>query len=50
MTVVGAIPPGKVDWGFRPDKFTLGDLVRLGKRFDRLSMQPLGERDDFVVR
>src|SRR5580704_8967452 len=28
MNVVGAIPPGKVDWGFRPDKFTLGDLVR----------------------
>jgi len=28
MNVVGAIPPAKVDWGFRPDKFTLGDLVR----------------------
>ena len=28
MNVVGAIPPVKVDWGFRPDKFTLGDLVR----------------------
>lgn len=28
MNVVWAIPPGKVDWGFRPDKFTLGDLVR----------------------
>jgi hypothetical protein len=28
MNVVGAIPPNKVDWGFRPDKFTLGDLVR----------------------
>ncbi len=28
MNVVGAIPPDKVDWGFRPDKFTLGDLVR----------------------
>ena len=28
MNVVGAIPRGKVDCGFRPDKFTLGDLVR----------------------
>src|SRR5277367_4629269 len=28
MNVVGAIPPDKVDWGFRPDKFTLGDVVR----------------------
>jgi hypothetical protein len=28
MNIVGAIPPGKVDWGFHPDKFTLGDLVR----------------------
>ena len=28
MNVVRAIPPGKVDWGFCPDKFTLGDLVR----------------------
>ena len=28
MNVVRAIPPDRVDWGFRPDKFTLGDLVR----------------------
>jgi hypothetical protein len=28
MNVVRAIPSDKVDWGFRPDKFTLGDLVR----------------------
>jgi Zinc-binding dehydrogenase/DinB superfamily len=28
MNVVAAIPPDKVDWGFRPDKFALGDLVR----------------------
>jgi len=28
MNIVGAIPPGKVDWGFRLDKFTLGDVVR----------------------
>jgi uncharacterized damage-inducible protein DinB len=28
MNVVRAIPPGQVDWGFRPDKFTLGELVR----------------------
>src|ERR1700733_7711019 len=28
MNVVRAIPPGKVDWGFRPDKFTLGDVGR----------------------
>ncbi|MGA9526969.1 MAG: DinB family protein [Terriglobales bacterium] len=28
MNVVAAIPPDKVDWGFREGKFTLGDLVR----------------------
>jgi uncharacterized damage-inducible protein DinB len=28
MNVISAIPPDKVDWGFRPDKFSLGDLVR----------------------
>ena len=28
MRVVRSIPPEKVDWSFRPDKFTLGDLVR----------------------
>ena len=28
MRVVGAIPPDKVDWRFRADKFSLGDLVR----------------------
>jgi uncharacterized damage-inducible protein DinB len=28
MNVVRAIPPDKVDWRFREEKFTLGDLVR----------------------
>lgn len=28
MKVVRAIPPDKVDWRFRAEKFTLGDLVR----------------------
>jgi uncharacterized damage-inducible protein DinB len=28
MNVVRAIPPDKIDWRFRPDKFSLGDLVR----------------------
>jgi uncharacterized damage-inducible protein DinB len=28
MNVIAAIPPDKINWGFRPDKFTLGDLVR----------------------
>jgi len=28
MNVVRAIPPDKVDWRFRADKFSLGDLVR----------------------
>jgi uncharacterized damage-inducible protein DinB len=28
MNVVRVIPPDKVDWRFRDDKFTLGDLVR----------------------
>jgi uncharacterized damage-inducible protein DinB len=28
MNVIRAIPPDKVDWRFREDKFTLGDLVR----------------------
>jgi uncharacterized damage-inducible protein DinB len=28
MKVVRAIPPDRVDWQFRKDKFTLGDLVR----------------------
>lgn len=28
MNVVRSIPPGQVDWQFRPGKFTLGDLVR----------------------
>ena len=28
MHVVHAIPPDQVDWRFRADKFTLGDLVR----------------------
>ena len=28
MHVVRAIPPDQVDWRFRADKFTLGDLVR----------------------
>ena len=28
MRAVAAVPPDKIDWRFRPDKFTLGDLVR----------------------
>ncbi|HYL35037.1 MAG TPA: DinB family protein [Bryobacteraceae bacterium] len=28
MNVVRSIPPDRVDWEFRPGKFTLGDLVR----------------------
>lgn len=28
MNVVRAIPPDRVDWQFRKDKFSLGDLVR----------------------
>jgi uncharacterized damage-inducible protein DinB len=28
MNVVRAIPPDKVDWRFRAEKFTLGDVVR----------------------
>ena len=28
MKVVRCIPPEKVDWRFRDDKFTIGDLVR----------------------
>ena len=28
MNVIRAIPPDKIDWRFREDKFTLGDLVR----------------------
>jgi uncharacterized damage-inducible protein DinB len=28
MRVVRCIPPDKVDWSFRPGKFTLGDLAR----------------------
>jgi uncharacterized damage-inducible protein DinB len=28
MNVTRAIPPDKVDWRFRQDKFTLGDLAR----------------------
>jgi uncharacterized damage-inducible protein DinB len=28
MRVVSCIPPDKVDWTYRPGKFTLGDLMR----------------------
>ena len=28
MNVVHSIPPGQIDWQFRKDKFSLGDLVR----------------------
>jgi uncharacterized damage-inducible protein DinB len=28
MRVVRCIPPDKVDWSFRPGKFTIGDLAR----------------------
>ena len=28
MNVVRSIPPDKIDWQFRKDKFSLGDLVR----------------------
>ena len=28
MRVVKCIPPEKLDWSYRPDKFTLGDLLR----------------------
>ncbi|HTZ96405.1 MAG TPA: hypothetical protein VMB18_08420 [Terriglobales bacterium] len=28
MRVVRCIPPDKVDWSFRPGKFTVGDLAR----------------------
>lgn len=28
MRVVSCIPPDKVDWSFRPGKFTVGDLAR----------------------
>lgn len=28
MRVVRCIPPDKVDWSFRPEKFTVGDLAR----------------------
>ena len=28
MRVIACIPPEKIDWTYRPGKFTLGDLVR----------------------
>ena len=28
MRVVATVPPGKVDWTYKPGKFTLGDLMR----------------------